>query len=88
MWLELIRVGGGACNTVMGLEFELIYANPLALHFALNFHVINANSKGSFGKKVFRALREHESPTIWGNVDSGTSFRCAQVMLNFFQRIF
>ena len=49
MWLELIRVSGGACNTVMGLEFELIYANPLALHFSLNFHVINANSKGSFG---------------------------------------
>lgn len=51
MWLELIRVDGGACNTVMGLEFELIYANPLALHFSLNFHVINANNnRGSFGR--------------------------------------
>ena len=50
MWLELIRVGGGACNTVVGLEFGLIHTNPLILHFLLNFHVINANSRGSFGQ--------------------------------------
>ena len=50
MYLELIRIGGGACNTAAGLEFGLIYMNPLALHFSLNFHFINANNKGSFGQ--------------------------------------
>ena len=32
MCLKLIGVGGGACNTVVGLELELIYMYPLALH--------------------------------------------------------
>jgi hypothetical protein len=32
MCLELIRIGGGACNTLVGQEFGLIYMNPVALH--------------------------------------------------------
>jgi hypothetical protein len=44
MCWELIKVGGGACNILVGLKFGLTYVNPLALHFSLNFHVINANN--------------------------------------------
>lgn len=82
MFLELIKVGGGACNTSVGLEFGSILTNPLALHFSLNFHVVIAN-KIIFWRILFRALREHNL-AIWVSLDFGTSFRCAHVMLNFF----
>ena len=83
MYLELIKVGGGACNTVVGLKLGMIHMDPFALHFLLNFHVIIAN-KTIFWQQLFRALRKHEYLAIWGNLDFGTSFRCAHVMLNFF----
>lgn len=50
MCWDLIRVGGEACDRVVSLEFGLIYVNPLALHFLLNLHVINANNIDSFGQ--------------------------------------
>jgi hypothetical protein len=64
MCWELIRVGRGTCKTIVGLEFGLIYVNPLALHFSMNFHAINANNIHSYGQNIVR----NEGPCIPNNL--------------------
>jgi hypothetical protein len=66
-------VGGRACITIMGLEFGSIYIDPLALHFSLTFHVIDANIRSYVGQNTLGLLREHELPTIKGHLDYGKS---------------
>ena len=83
MCLELIRVGGGACNTIVGLEFGLIYMNHLH-YISRSIFIPSMLVAKVFLVKTLRALREHEFPTIWDNFDSSMNFRCAQVIFNVF----